>query len=124
MSPQAALESHVFCFYASIVGWLLIASGIVIALLKWGLHKDVDHAWRAYCGWLLLVPLAFGCLFLGRGVTVAFLTLFAVAGFKEFARATGLDRDWMMTVTVYAGIVATGVLSVLEDPTDGKPGCY
>src|SRR5437016_2134574 len=108
MSPQAALESPAFRFYAIGAFGLLLVGGVVIALLKWGFRKDVDHAWRAYCGWLLLVPAAFGCIFLGRTVAIVFLTLVAVAGFKEFARATGLYRDWLMTGAVYLGIVATG----------------
>ena len=60
----------------------------------------------------LLVPVAFGCIFLGRIVTIVFLTVAAVAGFKEFARATGLYRDWIMTGAVYLGILATGIISV------------
>src|SRR5438128_320345 len=112
MSPRAALESDVFCFYAAAAFGLLVLAGVVLAFLKWGLHKDVDHAWKAYCGWLILVPVAFGCIFLGRIVTIVFLTVAAVAGFKEFARATGLYRDWIMTGAVYLGILATGIISV------------
>src|SRR5438094_896571 len=82
-----------------------------LALLKWGLHKDVDHAWRAYRGWLLMVPLGLGCIFLGRAVAITLFTVVAAFGFKEFARATGLYQDWFMTGAVYLGIIATGIVS-------------
>ena len=113
MSPQAALASPVFLLYVSLVGGLLLLGGLVLALLKWGLRKHVDHAWRAYCGWLLLAPVAFGCLFLGRAAAIAALTVTALAGFREFARATGLDRDRLMTLFREKGEKA--LLSALQD---------
>jgi phosphatidate cytidylyltransferase len=70
------------------------------------------------------VPLTFGCIFLGRRMAISFLTLVAVAGFREFARATGLYRNGSMTATAYAGILLTGVLCILRDPVTGKPGWY
>ena len=88
MSPQAALESPVFRFYALAAAGLLLLAGVVLTFLKWGLGKNVDHAWHAYAGWLLLVPATFACLFLGRISTIAYLTIMAGAGFREFARAT------------------------------------
>ena len=124
MSPQAALESPAFWFYTTGAMGLLLFAGVVIALLKWCLGKDVDHAWRAYCGWLLLVPAAFGCVFLGRNVTIAFLTVVALAGFREFARATGLYRDWIMTGAVYLGILAMGIIASLGDQVEGREGGY
>ncbi len=124
MSPQAALESHVFWFYTAVAAGLLVMAGVVIALLKWVFRKDLDHAWQAYGGWLVLAPATFGCIFLGRIIAIGFLTIVAVAGFREFARATGLYRDWMMTGVVYLGIFATGAVSILTDPADGKTGWY
>jgi phosphatidate cytidylyltransferase len=124
MSPHAALESPAFLLYASVAAGLLLLAGVVLIILKWGLRKNVDHAWRAYCGWLTLVPAAFICVFLGRTVTIAFLTLIAALGFKEFARATGLYRDWVMTGTVYLGILVAGILSIVRDPETGKHGWY
>ena len=124
MSPRAALASNVFCFYTILVLVLLLAAGAALAVLRWGLHKDVTHAWRSYRGWLILVPLAFGSVFLGRTVTIVFFTLAALVGFKEFARATGLYRDWPMTGAVYLGIAATGICSWVRDPTEGTTGWY
>jgi len=124
MSPTQALASHVFLFYVSVAFGLLVAAGAVLAVLRWGLHKDVDHAWSSYRGWLILVPLALVPIFLGRGATITVFTIVAVFGFKEFARATGLYHDWYMTGAVYLGIIGTGLVALVPDPTDGKPGWY
>jgi len=52
------------------------------------------------------------------------LSLLAAFAFKEFARATGLYRDWLMTGVVYLGILATGLVSVMYDPVLHVPGWY
>jgi phosphatidate cytidylyltransferase len=64
------------------------------------------------------------CVFAGRVAAIFGVTLLAGLGFKEFARATGLYRDWWMTSAVYAGIVAVGCSSLLPDPGDGSPGWF
>jgi phosphatidate cytidylyltransferase len=124
MSASAALASPVFRFYLILVAGLLAGAGGVLAVLRRGLGKDVDHAWKAYCGWLVMVPLVFGAIFLGREATIVLFTIVAIFGFKEYARATGLYQDWPMTGTVYLGIIAVGVLSMVKDPTQGVPGWY
>jgi phosphatidate cytidylyltransferase len=124
MSPAEALASNVFCTYLALVVAILVVAGATLAVLRWGLKRDVGHAWSAYRGWLFMVPLLVGAVFLGRVATILFVTLVSVLGFKEYARATGLYRDWPMTGTVYAGIVATGLVSLVEDPTWHWPGWY
>jgi phosphatidate cytidylyltransferase len=124
MSPTAALQSPIFLFYVTLAIGLLVVAGGVLAVLKWGLRKEVGQAWAAYCGWLVLVPLLLLVYFLGREAAIAFLTVVAVLGFHEFARATGLCRDRVITGAVDLGIGATGVASLMTDPTDGEPGWY
>src|SRR3954463_16031844 len=109
MSPAAALQSPVFLFYSALAAGLLVWAGVVLAVLKWGLRKDVGHAWAAYRGWLFLVPLLLLVFFLGREAGVVFLTLVATLGFQEFARATGLYHDRVITGAVHLGIGAAGV---------------
>ncbi|MCX7424778.1 MAG: phosphatidate cytidylyltransferase [Planctomycetia bacterium] len=123
MSPEAALHSDVFLTYLAILLGLLAVAGGVIGVLGL-LGKDVGHTWRAYRGWLVMIPLVLACVFLGRLATVAFFTLVAIVGFKEFARATGLYRDWWMTGVVYAGILGSGVFSAMTDPVLDRPGWY
>ncbi len=124
MTPEAALASPIFRIYTAIILGLLVLAGLLLALCRYGLHKNVDHAWKAYRGWLMMAPAALLCLFLGRYAAIAFFTLLSIFGFKEFARATGLYRDWWMTGAVYLGIVAVGVLSAVPDPSNGQRGWY
>ena len=124
MSPDAALASNIFRIYASILLVALALAGVVLAVCRWGYRKDVGHAWNAYCGWLVMAPTALVCLFLGRYTSIAFFTLLSLAGFREYALATGLDRDRWMTGAVYLAILAVGVLSAIPDPISGARGWY
>jgi phosphatidate cytidylyltransferase len=124
MSPGAALESAVFLFYAAAAGGLLAMAAVVLALVRWGLRANVAHAWQSFCGWLLMIPLLVLAIFLGRESAIAFFTLIAIFGFKEFARATGLYEDWWMTGSVYLGIIAVGVATLVRDPLLNTPGWY
>ena len=124
MSPQTALASDIFRLYTVVAVGLLLGAGTVLAVLRWGLHKEVNHAWQSYRGWLIMVPVILLTLFLGRLVTIVFLTILALWGFSEYARATGLYRDWVMTGAVYAGILAVGGTVLVPDPTTGVPGWY
>jgi len=40
----------------------------------------------------------------------------------EFARVSGLVRDWWMTGAVYAGIVTVGAASLMPNPHGTEPG--
>src|SRR5256886_9589942 len=97
MSPTMALQSPVFLFYLALAAGLLVLAGVVLAVLKWGLRKNVGHAWTAYCGWLFIVPLLLLVFFLGREAGIVFVTLVAIFGFQEFARATVLYHDGIIT---------------------------
>jgi phosphatidate cytidylyltransferase len=124
MTPSAALESPVFCFYAIVAAAILIGAGLLLAVLRWGLRRNVEHAWNSYLGWLVMVPVLVGVIFLGRIPSIVFFTAIAIFGFKEFARATGLYRDWYMTGAVYLAIIATGAMALPYDPRQGVPGWY
>jgi len=124
MSPDAALASNVFLTYLGILLGLLAVAGAAIGVLGLILKKDVSHAWKSYRSWLIMIPLVIVCVFLGRLATIAFFTLLAIFGFKEYARAMGLYRDWGMTGAVYLGILGVGVFSAMYDPRLGVPGWY
>jgi phosphatidate cytidylyltransferase len=119
-----ALENPVFRGYLIVLAALLLFAGALIALLRFVLKKNVTHAWHAYRGWLIMIPVIMLALFLGREATIIFFVLLALAAFTEFARATGLYRDWGMTGVVLVGIVALGVLSLMNDPGTGTHGWY
>jgi phosphatidate cytidylyltransferase len=124
VSPSAALDSPAFKFYSALVLGVLIVAGLLLAILRWGLKKNVDHAWKAYRGWLVMVPLTLAAVFFGRATTIVFFTTLAVFGSKEFARATGLYADWLATGVVYLGIIAVGIAAVVPDPRLNVYGWY
>jgi phosphatidate cytidylyltransferase len=114
----------VFRSYLVVLVGLLVVAGALLAVLRFGLKKNVDHAWKAYRGWLIIIPLVFTALYFGRLTTIVFFTLLALGAFSEFARATGLYRDWWMTGIVLLGIAAVGVVSYVDTPVTGEPGWY
>jgi phosphatidate cytidylyltransferase len=122
MSPQAALHSEIFRAYFLIMTAVLTVAGLVLSVLRWGLKKNVLSIWATYQSWLIMAPLALGCIFAGRVPVIIFFSVLAALGFKEFARATGLYRDWWMTVVVYLGIAAVGVTSLMRQPQGDESG--
>jgi phosphatidate cytidylyltransferase len=126
MSPQAALHIGIFLAYLWIILGVLLAAGLVLTLLKCALKKNVESVWITYRSWLVMAPAALICVFAGRVPAICLVCLVAVLGFKEFARATGLYRDWWMTGVVYLGIVAVGLACVLRQPRglDAGSGWY
>jgi phosphatidate cytidylyltransferase len=124
MSPQVAIHDPVFRFYVMVAAVVLVAAGLVLALLRWGLGKDVTSIWKTYRSWLIMAPLIFGLIWAGRVTTIVGFSLIALVGFKEFARATGLYRDWWITGTVYLGIVAVALIALFPHPRGGSAGWY
>ncbi len=124
MSPAKALQSPVFLFYLALGTSLLVWGGLILAVLKWRLRKDVGHAWVAYRGWLLMTPVLLLVYFLGREVAIAFAILLAILAFREFARTTGLCQDGILTGAVYLGIIALGAVCLMPDPSTDDRGWY
>lgn len=124
MSPTAALESDIFLRYVRLAVIVLGGVGLLLLVLTYGFKREVGGVWRTYRGWLVMVPIVLAVLFAGRAATIVGVALLALFGFKEFARATGLYRDWWMTGAVYVGIAAVAASSLVSDPTTGVPGWY
>ena len=112
---------HIYLILAASV---LVFAGAVIAILKFGLKKNAEHAWRSFVGWLIMIPLVIGAILLGRAATIVFLGIVAIAGFTEFARATGLYRDWLITGWVYVGIAAITTVTLIPPPGENLIGWY
>ena len=123
MSIDAAIHNQIFLKYLVVVGGILVFAGLVLGILRL-LGKDVSGPARTYRGWLIMIPLVLGMIFLGRVATIIGVTLLAIFGFKEFARATGLYQDWWMTGTVYMGITLLGAVTIATDPRLEVPGWY
>lgn len=123
MAMRLALDEPIFVKYLIIIGGMLVLAGVVLAGLRLA-GKNVSSMLATYKGWLIMAPIAIGTIFLGREATIIGITLLAIFGFREFARATGLYEDWWLTGTVYAGIVALGATIFVTDPRIGMPGWY
>jgi phosphatidate cytidylyltransferase len=124
MSPAAALNDPIVRIYAAFAVFLLVVAGTTLAIMGRFLKKDVSAIWKTYRSWLVMVPVFFAFIMAGRGPVIVGVTLLGIFSFKEYARATGLYRDWWITCTVYAGIVAVGLTTLLTNPNGGHPGWY
>ena len=124
MSPAAALGSEVFLAYARLAVVVLAGAGLLLLILTYGFERQIDGVWRTYRGWLVMLPIVLASVFAGRAATIVGVALLAMTGFKEFARATGLYRDWWMTGAVHVGIIALAATSLVRDPWLNLPGWY
>ncbi len=122
MSPQIALHDPVFRAYLILVPISLGLGGLILVFLRLALHKKLGAVWDTYRSWLIMSPIALAVVWAGRVPTIVGVTLLAIFAFKEFARASGLYRDWWMTGASYAGIIAVGVASLLPHPRGLEPG--
>ena len=123
MNISAALHSDIFLTYLMVVGGVLTFAGTVLGILTLA-GRNVSSIWQTYRGWLVMVPVVLGTLFLGRTATIFGVALLAVLGFKEYARATGLYEDWWLTGLVYLAILALAITSWMPDPRLDYPGWY
>ena len=114
MTPGAALQDPVFRAYLGIVFGLLLAAGIVLALLRVGFRIKLSGVWKTYLSWLWMAPLAAVAIFAGRVPFIVSVTAVALFAFREFARVSLLSRDWWMSGAVYIAITAVGVAALLD----------
>ncbi len=106
MSPFAALHDPTFRAYAALLLGVLPIAGMVLALLQFVFRIEIGSVWKTYRSWLMMAPLAALVIFAGRVPFIIGVTALAACGFREFARASHLERDGWMTAAVYAGIIA------------------
>ena len=118
------LASSIVRTYLIIAAGLLVFAGTTISILKWGLKKNADAAWHAFRGWLIMIPLVVGAILLGRVTTIVFFGIVALVGFTEYARATGLYRDWLITGWVCLGIAGLTAVSLVSPPGTTELGWY
>ncbi len=124
MSPTVALTSSTVLRYVVLVGTLLPGIGLLLVLLTYGFGCRLGSVWRTYRSWLVMVPIVLAVVVAGRVATIISVAVAAIFAFREFARATGLYRDWWTTAAVYVGITAVAASSLVEDPWRHVPGWY
>src|ERR1044072_9424088 len=122
MSPQIALLDPVFRAYLLIVLISLAIGGAILGFLRFVLKAETASMFKTYWSWILIAGIGFIVVFLGRIPTIIGVTLLAIYAFKEFARVSGLYRDFWMTGAVYAGIVTVGMACLISDPHGEEHG--
>ena len=105
-----ALSQPVYATYAKIWIGILLGAGLLLGALRLLFPKNptVRSALVTYRSWWVILPLVAVPLGLGRAATIIAVTLLSLACFHEFARATGLYRDWYFTGGVSFTIVCLG----------------
>jgi phosphatidate cytidylyltransferase len=66
------------------------------------LHQEL---WARYVSWLVLAPLVIGPVLLGAAATNFAVTILSLLCYREFARATGLFRERLISFVVVLGIL-------------------
>lgn len=124
MTLSTVIHNEVFSRYLIIVLLLLGIAGVILLFLRKVLRKDIASMLLIYRSWLIMAPLVLSAVALGRVTFIVLVALLAMAGFKEYARATGLYNDRGMTVIVYAGMLATAAVTLMRDPFSHYPGWF
>ena len=103
----AAFSLDPLRFYTVVTAVGFGVMGLVIAALR------VAVAWTAYRTWLFMLPAVFAALWLGPLGWAVLVSIVSIYAFKEFAKATGLYRETLFVLVVYAAIVAMNLFAYL-----------
>jgi phosphatidate cytidylyltransferase len=92
------------------VGVVALAALAILGLSVTGRARpDLQRElWLRLGSWCVLLPLMLGPVLAGREATIVAVTLLGLLCYREYARATGLFRERLLSAVVVAGIVATG----------------
>lgn len=105
---RQALIDPVTCWLIGGICVVLIVSGAIIGLLATtkiigpNLKKELL---KRYVAWLIMAPLMLGPVLLGAAWTIAGVALLSLLCYREFARATGLFREKLISTFVVLGIL-------------------
>ncbi|MBI5296893.1 MAG: phosphatidate cytidylyltransferase [Chloroflexi bacterium] len=118
------MERDVLTLYAVFTLGLLLVTFVVLLFMQKIMGKNVASLWNIVRGWLIMLPLVFVVMLLGRVVIILGVSLLSLYGFREFARATGLSAHRSINGIVYLGILAVAVSALMRDQRTGELGAY
>jgi phosphatidate cytidylyltransferase len=124
MSLADAWNSPVYRTYLAITVIALLLAGAILAYLTLFRRNPSASLWATYRGWLVMAPLVLTVVAIGRTATIAFVTCLGIAGFVEFARATKLSENRVLSAAVILAIASVGIVIWVPDPRLHKPGWY
>ena len=119
--------AQVYGSFATIVATMLGVAGLCLAVTRRITKADLSGVFKTWQSWLVMAPLPFITILLGREVFIVAIALISVAAFREFAKATGLIEDKLTTWLVQIAIGATSLMALVSDPrlaTDGWYGMF
>ncbi len=89
---------------AAAIGVALAIIGILSAA---GVVKDPfrKELWKRTLAWAVMAPILIGPVLLGAAWTIGLITILGIACYAEFARATGLFREKLVSAVVAVGIL-------------------
>ncbi|RPH49348.1 MAG: phosphatidate cytidylyltransferase [Planctomycetota bacterium] len=95
---------------AGIGAALVVALLIIASLSATGVVKDPfrKELWKRTLAWAVMAPLLIGPVLLGAAWTIAGVAVLSLACYSEFARATGLFREKLVSAVVVLGILCVG----------------
>lgn len=117
----------VYSQFAMIVASMLGIAGIALTVTQRFTKTDLSSVFKTWRSWLVMAPLPFVAILLGREVFIAAIGLLSLGAFREFAKATGLAKDTLTTWLVQIAIGATSLMALIADPrlaTDGWYGMF
>lgn len=91
------------------IGSVLVLAVLLVAVLGWtGRLSPATRSelWKRLLSWFVLAPLLLGPVLLGAAWTMGAVALLSLLCYREFARATGLFRDRLVSSLVAIGILA------------------
>jgi phosphatidate cytidylyltransferase len=97
------------------VGVMLLVGLVTILLVI--RHLDAERRkelWQRYIGWLVFVPLVAGSILAGAFWAILIVALLSILCYREYARATGLFREKLISFLVIVSILAVQ-FSVLDN---------
>jgi phosphatidate cytidylyltransferase len=101
--PTGALDDSFVRWTAGAIGLLIVVALALNALLRRGGVISIERAadaQRRTLAWLVIAPVVAVPILLGRGWTMLAVCLLSLACWREFARATGVFRERLVSVAV------------------------
>jgi len=100
----------------AIIAIFVMTPVLILALRKAGKvpDKQYDELMKRYKSWLVLGPLMIVPVLLGAFWTIMAVGILSILCYREYARATGLFRETLMSLLVTLGILAV-TFSVLDN---------
>lgn len=103
---QRAFDHPVVLWISIGIAALLASAGLVIFLVPFRSPAFRTELVRRYLSWLVIAPLVVGPILLGAAWTMGMVLVMSLLCYREYARATGLFREKLISLMVVLGILA------------------